>query len=166
MKLKSLPIILSLTGCLLMVALGAVKVDFSGKWVMDPSQSQGIPPGRDQIMTVTQNGDQISVVTRVMPPEGPSITLNDDYIANGEEVEFTQRPNGQGPKGKRIVKWSADGRGLEVAEKIVANTPQGPMNTEVSRKWALAADGKTLSIETVSKDQRGETKNLRVFVKK
>jgi hypothetical protein len=145
---------------------GESKVNFGGKWMMDRSRSEGLPPEVDQIMTVTQNGDQLSVETKVYPENTPYYTVDDNYVINGKEVEFEiNRPDGQKAKGKRTAKWSDDGKGLEIAEEVAFDSPQGPVKIETKRKWAMLDDGKTMIIELDQKGPRN-VRTKRTFVKK
>ena len=119
----------------LLVAITAVladsKADFSGKWTMDAAKSEGLPAGMDQIMTVSQKGDQITLETKVMPPDQPAFSVNASYTLDGKEAEFTQQTQNGEAKGKRIAKWTADGRGIEVNEEVNIDTPQGAVTVKI-----------------------------------
>jgi hypothetical protein len=149
----------------LSVAAAAAKADFSGKWVMDKTKSEGVPPTVEQTMTVTQTGDKIELETKVTTPQGERV-IKDSYTADGKEAEFTpQGPQGAMGKGKRTAKWTADGTGLEVNETATLNGPNGADEISATRKWSLAADGKTLTIELTFSGEQGMQKTKRVFVK-
>jgi hypothetical protein len=144
----------------------AAKVNFSGTWTLDKSRSEGLPPGMDQTMTVVQTEDKINLETKVTTSEGEQ-TIADSYTLSGSETEFTPRgPNGMTGKGKRTAKWSTDGNGLDVNEEATFETPEGAVTVQATRKWALAADGKTLTIEMKVKDPNGTRESKRTFVKK
>lgn len=149
-----------------LVAVGAAaKADFSGKWVMDKTKSEGLPPTVEQTMTVTQTGDKIDLETKVTTPQGERV-VKDSYTADGKEIDFTpQGPQGAMGKGKRTAKWTADGTGLEVSETATLDGPNGPNEISATRKWSLAADGKTLTIELTFSGEQGMQKTKRVFVK-
>ncbi|HEY7543716.1 MAG TPA: hypothetical protein VID27_02480 [Blastocatellia bacterium] len=153
----------------LLVAFAAVladtKADFSGKWTMDTAKTEGLPAGLDQIMTVSQKGDQITLETKVMPPDQPAFTISAVYSLDGKEAEFTQPTQNGDAKGKRIAKWVADGRGIEVNEVINIDTPQGAATVKINRKWALSADGKTLTIDIDQSGPNGDFHSKRVFNK-
>lgn len=137
------------------------KADFSGTWKMDAAKSTGLPPGMEQTMSVTQSDNTIKLETVVKSSQGEQ-TVKDSYILDGKETDFTP-PNG---KGKRTSKWTADGSGIEVVEKAeVKNSDGETVNVEVTRKWTLAADGKTLTIEQKVKTPNGEQEFKRIFVK-
>jgi hypothetical protein len=149
----------------LVVALAA-KADFSGTWVLDKSRSEGLPSGMEQVMTVVQTEDKVSIETKVTTADGEQ-TIADSYALNGKESDFTPRgPNGLTGKGKRTTHWSADGNGLDVSESATFETPDGDVAVQATRKWTMAADGKTLTIELKVKDPNGTHESKRTFVKK
>jgi hypothetical protein len=138
-----------------------VKADFSGTWKLDTTKSAGLPPGMEQTMTVTQTGEAVKLETKVKVPQGEQ-TVPDSYTLDGKEADFTT-PNS---KGKRIAKRSADGNGIEVVEKADMQTQDGSTATvEITRKWSLSSDGKTLTIEMKVKTPQGEQQSKRIFVK-
>lgn len=144
----------------------AAKANFSGTWVLDKSKSEGLPPGMEQVMTVVQTDDKISLETKVTTNDGEQ-SFPDSYTLNGKETEFTPHgPNGLTGKGKRTTKWSADGNGLDVSETATFETPDGDVAVEATRKWMMSADGKTLTIEMKVKDPNGTRESRRTFVKK
>jgi hypothetical protein len=150
----------------LSLSMAAAKANFSGTWALDKSRSEGLPPGMDQIMTVVQTEDKINLETKVTTAEGEQ-TVADSYTLSGGETEFTPRgPNGMTGKGKRTAKWSTDGNGLDVSEEATFETPEGPVTVQATRKWMIAADGKTLTIEMKVKDPNGARESKRTFVKK
>lgn len=141
-----------------------VKADFSGTWKLDAAKSTGLPPGMEQTMTVVQTGDIIKLETKVKGPQGEQ-TVPDSYAVDGRENDFkpANAPNG---KGKRTAKWNADASGIEVTEKAEIETPDGgTVTVEATRKWTLAPDGKTLTIEMKVKSPQGEQESKRIFVK-
>lgn len=150
---------------LVVATAAAAKPDFSGKWAMDKTKSEGVPPSVDQTMTVTQTGDKIELETKINGPQGERI-IKDSYTVDGKEVDFTpQGPQGAMGKGKRTAKWSADGAALEVSETATLDGPNGPDDVSATRKWTLAADGKTMTIELTFNGEQGTQKTKRVFVK-
>jgi hypothetical protein len=133
--------------------------------VMDKTKSEGVPPNVEQTMTVTQTGDKIELETKVTTPQGERV-IKDSYTADGKEADFTpQGPQGAIGKGKRTAKWSADGAALEVSETATLDGPNGPDEVSATRKWWLAPDGKTLTIELTFSGEQGMQKTKRVFVK-
>jgi hypothetical protein len=150
----------------LVVASAAMKADFSGKWTMDKAKSEGVPPGMEQTMTVTQTGDKIDLETKITGGPMGERVVKDSYTADGKETDFTpQGPQGAIGKGKRTAKWTADGAGLEVSETATIDGPNGQEEVSATRKWTLAPDGKTLTIELNFKGSEVSQQSKRVFVK-
>lgn len=150
----------------LSVTLASAKADFSGTWVMDASKSEGIPKSIEQVMTVVQTDDTIKLETKVKSDEG-DFAIADSYTVSGKEVDFTpQTPEGPNGKGKRTAKWTADGNGIEVTEQATFDTPDGAITQQMTRKWSLSADGKTLVIELAAQGPQGSINTKRTFTKK
>jgi len=149
----------------LVVASAGAKADFSGKWVMDKTKSEGVPPDMEQTMTVTQTADKIELETKITGAQGERI-VKDSYTLDGKEADFTpQTMQGGMGKGKRTAKWTADGAGLEVNETATLEGPNGPDDVTATRKWTLAPDGKTLTIEMTFRGSEVSQQTKRVFVK-
>jgi len=160
--------IIATTVVVIALCMGAAsaKADFSGTWILDKSNSEGLPPGMDQSMTVVQTGDKLLLETKLITPEGERV-VSDMYMLDGKEAEFTPKtPNGQAGKGKRTAKWSADGNGIDVSENSTFESPEGSVNVQMTRVWTLAADGKTLKIEITADGPNGKQQVKRTFTKK
>ena len=144
----------------------SAKADFSGTWILDKNNSEGLPPGMDQTMTVVQTGDKLSLETKLITDEGERV-VPDSYVLDGKEVEFAPKaPNGQTGKGKRTAKWSADGNGFAVVESSTFFGPDGQVDIKTTRTWTLAADGKTLKIEITVEGPNGMQQIKRTFIRK
>lgn len=156
---------------LLVCAFGLVsayaKANFSGTWTLDKTKSEGLPAViKDQVLTVKQDGDKLTIDSKMTTDDG-DLTNSDVYTLDGKPADFTdKRPNGLEGKGKRTAKWSADGNGIEVSEEISYDTPQGAVTVNVTRKWALSADGKSLTIDMDIASPMGSQHVKRVLVKK
>ena len=159
-------LVIALCLCLASVAaLAAVKANFSGSWTMDKSRNEGVPPDMEQTMTVTQQGDSVSVETKIITDQGDQMIAS-AYVLDGKEAEYpVSRAMGEG-KGKRTAKWTADGNGFEVTEEEKVDTPNGQVTLKFARKWAMAADGKSLTIELDVASPTGKQHSKRIFVKK
>jgi len=150
----------------LCMTIAAAKADFSGTWILDKANSEGLPPGMDQTMTVVQNGDKLLLETKLITQEGERL-VSDMYMLDGKEAEFTPKtPTGQEGKGKRTAKWSADGNGIEVTENSTFDAPEGSVNVQMTRVWTLAADGKTLKIDITADGPQGKQQVKRTFTRK
>src|SRR6185503_8801146 len=142
------------------------KVDLSGTWALDKSNSEGLPPGMDQLMTVAQTGDKLSLETKLMLHQGEQV-VPDSYTLDRKEVEFTPKgPGGVTGKGKRTAKWGADGKSIDVSETATFDTPDGAVTVQTTRKWVLSSDGKTLKIDMTIDDPNGKQVLKRTFVRK
>ncbi len=166
--MRSIRLIGSITLVLVFVAVAAAaqKPSFTGTWIMDKEKSTGLPPEVDQVMKVNQAGDKIELETKVYTEQG-SFSISDSYTVSGKEVDFApQTPQGPNGKGKRTAKWTDEGLGVEVVEEATLETPNGAVTQQVSRKWLLSADGKTLTIELNIKGPQGAQTSRRHFTRK
>jgi hypothetical protein len=143
----------------------AAKANFSGAWALDKSRSEGVPPDMEQTMTVQQTDDVLNVETKVVTDQGDQ-TLNSIYTLNGKETEYAPKRMGTEGKGKRVARWTQDGNGFAVTEEETFETPNGAATLQFTRKWAMAADGKTLTIELDVKGPNGPQHSRRTFIKK
>lgn len=142
------------------------KVGFSGTWALDKAASEGLPPGMDQLMTVTHTGDKLSLETKLITEQGEQV-VPDSYMLDGKEVEFTPKGlGGQTGKGKRTAKLGADGNSIEVSETATFDGPEGAVTVQAMRKWVLSADGKTLKIDMTVDGPNGKQQLKRTFVRK
>ena len=165
MKKVSLATVIMLVFSLSLI-FAAAKANFTGTWVMDKSKSEGVPPGVEQTMTLTQSEDKLILENKITTENGDT-TVNDTYIINGKEVEFTQKVNDQESKGKRTSKWLADGSGFESSEEITREASDGTQITQqVTRKWVMGAEGKSFTVEMTVKGPNGTQHTKRTFVKK
>ena len=139
------------------------KPDFSGTWVMDKDRSFSNPPGLEQTLTIVQTGDQIKLESRQRTAQGERV-ISETYSLDGKETEFTPTGGQPDAKGKRSANWLPDGR-IIINDKLSSTTPKGPATQEITRKWTLSADGRTLTIDYYLDDQRGSFESKRVFVK-
>jgi hypothetical protein len=154
--------------CLL--AMANPKPNFSGAWVMDLDRSFGQPANMQQTMTVTQTGDQIEVVTKMIMPDNER-TVKDTYVLDGKEYEFTpplplNAPASAPPqKGKRTASWLPNAIGILVTEVITSETPKGPLTTQLMRKWTFTGDGE-LTITTFVDTPSVSYESKRIFLRK
>ena len=140
--------------------------NFGGTWTLDKANSEGLPPGMDQLMTVLQTGDKLSLETKLITEQGEQV-VPDSYMLDGKEVDFTPRtPGGQSGKGKRIAKLSSDGNSIDVSEDSTFDTPEGAVNIKATRMWTLSPDGKTLKIEMTIDGPNGKQTIKRTFIRK
>lgn len=150
---------------LLLGLLGAAfafqKPNFSGKWELDKLKSFSNPPGLEQSATITQTGEQITFDTKVKTGNNPEQKLTETYTLDGKEVEFKPAapPNATG---KRTASWLPNGRGLLIKDET---SVEGKVVSTVTRKWTLATDGKTFTVDYYVDRANGSFESKRVFNK-
>lgn len=160
--------ILQIISSLLLIATlcfaTADKANFQGQWVM--TKGEGIPPDMKQNMKVEQDGDDVRIETDLF--QGDEVqTVPDHYLLDGREIEFPVKlQTGEETTGKRVAKWNDAGNGFEVRDVSVFDTKDGKVTITVVRKWALAADGKSLVIELHRTAPAGEVHTKRTFNRK
>jgi hypothetical protein len=164
-------LLLAATFTVAAAASDAAHPNFGGTWELDQSRSHSIPPDMKQTLTVTQEGDRVSVELKVVTPQGERV-IKEAYTLDGKETEFAPPPppnapeDAPAPKGKRTARWMANGKGFIIEDEIVNPTPQGGTETVLmARKWMQWPDG-TFSIETITERGGNAFNNKRVFVKK
>ena len=147
------------------VALAATKPNFSGTWNMDRARSFGLPANMNQTLTVTQKENQIEVETKLIQP-GNERTVKDTYILDGKEHEFTPQvaPNQPPAKGKRTAGWLPGDKGITVTEVTTTESPNGPVTSQVVRKWTISGQGE-LVIDMYVDGPRGSFEAKRIFTK-
>ena len=163
-----------LAACVVLAALAltvsaaaAAKANFSGTWALDLSRSEGLPFGLEQTVTITQNEDKLDLVLKQKTPQGER-TINESFMIDGKQAAFNPPapppPAPQPKNGKRTARWLADGA-LEIHDTWDVDTPDGLDTMEMKRKWTLAADGKTFTVEQSFKGMLGLSQTKRVYVK-
>ena len=147
------------------IAYAAAKPNFSGTWTMDRARSFGLPGNMNQVLTITHKEDQIDLETKLIQP-GNERVVKDTYYLDGKEHEFTPQapPNQPPPKGKRTVNWLPQDKGLTITEVTTAETPKGPVTTQVTRKWTISAQGE-LIIDMYIDGPQGSFEAKRIFTK-
>ena len=147
------------------LALAATKPNFSGTWKMDRARSFGMPGNMNQTMTVTHKDDQIELETKLIQPDNERV-VKDTYILDGKEHDFTPQtaPNQPPAKGKRTATWMPGDKGITVTEVTTAETPKGPVTTQLVRKWTLTSSGE-LVIDMYIDNPNGSFETKRIFAK-
>jgi hypothetical protein len=162
MRLRSILACALLVGLVPCAVRSTAKANFTGTWVLDIGKSEGIWPGTEQTLSVKQDGDRIEIELKVKTPQGERAS-KDSYTVDGTQVEFA--PPGAVGKGKRTVKWLADGAAIEISELYDAQTPEGADTMKNRRTWSLSSDGKLLIVEMSQQTPNGLSLTKRVFVK-
>ncbi len=164
-KIVGLTCIVTLV-CAVVAAGKTPKADFSGRWILDKELSQGINPDAEQLLIVTQSGEQLTVNTQAYSEKDMAHSVKDVYVLNGKTLDFTRQIDGLEWKGKRTAKWAKDGMSIDVTESTTFTRAQEKLTVQVNRKWMMSLDGSTITIETYAKEPQGNTYVKRVFVRK
>lgn len=164
MTRKILFIVAAIMG-LSVLALAATKPNFSGTWTLDRARSFGLPNNMTQVLTVTQTDDKIEMDAKLIQP-GNERTVKETYNLDGKEYDFTPQapPNQPPPKGKRTTNWLPGDKGITVTDVTTAETPKGPVTTQVVRKWTISGQGE-LVIDTYIDGPNGSFEAKRIFTK-
>lgn len=148
-------------------AAAAAKPDFTGTWVLDLSQSEGLPAGFQQTVTVKHAGDKLELVIKQKSAQGER-TVEEAHTLDGKAIDFKPPvpPNQPPPRNpKRTSKWTADGAGIEILDTFEVDTPDGPETIVIKRTWTLSADGKQLVVNQDQKTPIGSAQSRRVYNK-
>jgi hypothetical protein len=133
--------------------------------VLEHGRSYSVPRDTQQTMTVKHEGDEVSVETLIVSPQGERI-VKDSYKLDGREAEFTPQATTETVgKGKRTAKWLPSGNGFMVEEEFQTKSADGPQDNRLTRKWILWADG-SLSIDLYQDGPRRSVETKRIFTKK
>jgi len=161
MKTRNLFLVLAVTAALLSVGFADQKPNFSGKWELDKIKSFSNPAGLEQSATITQTGDQIKFDTKVKTTRGGEQAITETYSVDGKEAEFKPAapPNATG---KRTATWLPNGRGILIKDETIVD---GKVVTTVTRKWTLAADGKSFTVDYFMDTANGSFEAKRIFNK-
>ena len=160
-------IVIAAMFALSILAFAADKPNFAGTWNMDRARSFGLPGNMTQVMTIVQKDDQIDIETKLIQPDNERVQ-KDTYILDGKEHDFTppvppSAPAGApAPKGKRTATWLPSGNGITVTDVTTAETPKGPVTTQVVRKWTLSGEGE-LIIDMYIDNPNGSFEAKRIF---
>lgn len=147
------------------IALAATKPNYSGTWTLDRARSFGLPNNMTQVLTVTQTDDKIEMEAKLIQP-GNERSVKETYNLDGKEYDFTPQapPNQTPPKGKRTTNWLPGDKGITITDVTTAETPKGPVTTQVVRKWTISGQGE-LVIDTYIDGPNGSFEAKRIFIK-
>ncbi len=147
------------------IALAAAKPNFSGTWTMDRERSYGLPPDMNQTLIVSQKDDKIELETKLIQPNNER-SVKDTYTLDGKEYDFTPPvpPNQPPAKGKRTAIWLPGDKGIQVTEVTTAEGKDGPVTTQVVRKWTITAQGE-LVVDMYVDNPRISYEAKRIFIK-
>ena len=148
------------------IALAAVKPDFSGTWTLDRARSYGMPPDMTQVLTISHKDNTLEVETKIIQPNNER-TIKDTFVLDGKEHEFQPPtpPGGQAPpKGKRTATWLPGEIGITVTDVTTAQTPKGAVTTQNMRKWTINGNGE-LTVDSYVDNPNVSYEAKRIFTK-
>lgn len=156
MNIVSLSILLAAS----IAASGQQRPDFSGTWVLDKDRSFSNGAGFDQTMTITHQKGSLRIDARQKTARGEQ-SITEEFTLDGKESEYkpAQPANSSG---KRKASWLPNGRTILVTDEVSAD---GKVVRQISRKMALSADGRTLSVDLFIDDSRGSFELKRIYNK-
>ena len=140
----------------------AQQPNFSGTWALDAEKSFSNGAQFDQTMTIVHEGQTIKIEAQQKNARGAT-TIKEEYVVNGQAMDFTPQGTPPNAKGKRKTSWLANGQGILIEDEI---TVEGKVLRQVTRKWTMGPDSKTLVVDLFIDDQRGSFEQKRVFIKK
>lgn len=142
------------------------KADFKGEWAFNESKSK-LGEGRFRMnaskIKVTPDGDGMSIERTNASPNGEELTSTDKITFDGKTTEGTAFGNS---KKKTTAAWSQDGESMTINSTILFERDGNSMEFKTTENWKLMDGGKTLSIESKTTSQRGETAATFVYDKK
>ena len=114
--------------------------DFSGKWVLDPTKSEGptVPPSSE--LNVTQTEKSLTVVRNSPGPTGP-MTSTLVFQLDGAASKNTVGGNGMTVDLNSTTVW--DGPALVIS----TTAPQMQGGFKQTERWSLDDGGKTLRVK-------------------
>ena len=144
-------------------------INFSGKWLFDKAKSS---PGTDQakydgtvIRQITQNSSTIAYRDIYTQKGSNNWETSDEVFKLDGKEEIIKRDSTSTDKKSTI--WSKDNKSLALQYKSIYIEDGVTKELLFCETYELSDDGKTLTIETYSKDVvRGEIKTKSVYHKK
>jgi hypothetical protein len=146
------------------------KVNFSGTWVLDKSQSDA-----SQLMGLSDDPEKArnASMTMVVEQQGSNLRVNRMLKTQGEERKeiHTYKIGGgettnTGSRGETVVGrafWEGDK--LAIVSTITRRGPLRDISAETRGVWSLSPDAKTLTISVLVNSPRGEQRAKVVFDK-
>lgn len=167
LSLKKLSALLIAPAFFLMVSKPFENTSFAGQWKLNEGKSQLGEFGARmaaKALKVDQKDNAVTIAREVTTFNGENTTRTETLTFDGKEVE------GQGGFGnsKRFssLKWSADGQSIIISSTLKLDFNGEAMEIKGTETWTKSADGKTLTLKTVSAGgPQGETTITAVYDK-
>jgi hypothetical protein len=161
---------LSLVALVVVLVSAQEKVNFSGTWVMDKSQSDV-----SQLMDLSDDPEKArnASMTMVVEQQGVNLRVNRTLKIQGEERKeiHTYKIGGgettnTGARGETVVGrafWEGDK--LAIVSTITRKGPFKAISAETRGVWNLSPDAKSLTISVLINSPRGAQRGKVVFDK-
>lgn len=160
---------------MLLLAVGVVAAhaqpQFTGTWVLDPTQSQfpthgdkgpGGPDAQaqrpDVKLVVEQQGNALKA-TRMVARGNRERSTSETYVTDGTDQAYSGR------RGSVVTRAAFDGDRLVVTKTHTMKGEQGDKTMSRESIWTLSPDGKVLTIETKLQTPRGDRNIKAVFTR-
>jgi hypothetical protein len=142
--LPALAIPLALT---LVATQAQAKPNFSGEWKLNPSKSEfgPMPAPSKRTDKITHEDPKLQVTTSSTTPNG-DFSINQNFTTDGKECTNEIRGNPM----KSIVEWEGDALVFKTKGSFGGN------EINITDKWTLTDEGKTLIIGRHFKTPQGE----------
>ena len=161
---------LSLVALVVVLVSAQEKVNFSGTWVMDKSQSDV-----SRLMDLSDDPEKAwnASMTMVVEQQGVNLRVNRTLKIQGEERKeiHTYKIGGgettnTGARGETVVGrafWEGDK--LAIVSTITRKGPFKAISAETRGVWSLSPDAKSLTISVLINSPRGAQRGKVVFDK-
>lgn len=144
------------------ISIAQTPASFSGKWVFDKSKSN---PGEggyfmqsEEILDITQDANTITLNKTIKRTGSDDITDSGKFNLDGKG----SINNNDSQTTKTIAKWSDDKQILTITTIMTFNS----VDYRTDDAYSLTDNGKTLTIQSTSKNPTGERKMILVYLKK
>lgn len=143
------------------------QTNFSGNWAFNESKSNlgdgGGPRMAATSLNVVQQGNSLTIDRTQPSMDGSEMKSSEKYTLDGKE---STNPGMMESTTKSVVTWTKDQKGLNFVKNTSMERDGEKMEFKATEAWALSADGKTLTIESVFNSPMGEMKTTLVYNKK
>jgi hypothetical protein len=146
--------------------------DYTGRWVLDTSQSKSLPPFysniRSHTLEISQHDGKLLVTVLIENKEGGSIKMELPYNLDGSDVMSTttmRSPQGDVQVPTKLNAVVGQGGGLHITLSREMEMNGEKFNAVTNEDWRLAGDGKSIVIHRMDDTPRGKIDAEMVFVK-
>jgi len=141
-----------------LAAVASAQTGFEGEWWLDAARGRNLPPGMEQTMTISGEGDAggLHVQTTIVTDFGERVQ-DDRYDFDGAEHEARSAGAGSG-----VRTAARDGaRAFHSVDHLKGLNGE----TSIERAWKLSEDGRDLTIDLTASGFAGRTETVRVFTR-